>query len=83
MEHHEFIISSCYGTVEEVSINNQSRIYEWENLFTIKTIHGERETIRVGISGEVHSLEVQIGDKVIPGMVLAFVKEDAVASGSD
>ncbi len=83
MVNHEYIISSCYGTVEEISIDIESRIYEWEQLFQIKTVNGNMETIRVGISGKVQSLEVQKGDRVIPGMVLAYIKEDLIASGSD
>lgn len=83
MVNHEYIISSCYGTVEEISIDIESRIYEWEQLFQIKTVNGNMEAIRVGISGKVQSLEVQKGDRVIPGMVLAYIKEDLIASGSD
>ncbi|KKI89812.1 hypothetical protein WQ54_24100 [Bacillus sp. SA1-12] len=83
MENNEFITSSCYGIVEEVSIDDDSRIYEWENLFTIKTGDGKLETIRVGLSGKVLSLEVQKGDRVIPGMVLAYIQEDLIGSGSD
>ena len=79
----EFVISSYYGTIEEISIDIHSRIYEWDPLFKIKTENGNIETIRMGISGKVLSLEVQKGDRVIPGMVLAFVKEDLIASGSD
>ncbi|AFU12010.1 Acetyl-CoA carboxylase [Bacillus cereus Rock3-29] len=37
----------------------------------------------MGCSGEVHSLEVEAGDKVIPGMVLAYIQEDLFVSGSD
>ncbi|MBU8879989.1 hypothetical protein BGM26_13470 [Bacillus sp. FJAT-29790] len=80
---HEFIISSCYGIIEDISIDIHSRIYEWEKLFTIRTVHGSLETVSVGFSGKVHSLEVQKGDRVIPGMVLAFIKEDLIVSGSD
>ncbi len=79
----EFVISSYYGTIEEVSIDIHSRIDEWEPLFKIKTENGNIETIRVGISGKIQSLEVQKGDRVIPGMVLAFIKEDLIASASD
>jgi biotin carboxyl carrier protein len=83
MIEHEMVMSSCYGTIQEVSIENHSRIYEWEPLFTIETGKGNLETLSIGISGEVYSLEVQKGDKVIPGMVLALIKEDLIASGSD
>jgi len=80
---HEFIVSLYDGIVEEVSIAIHSRIYEWEKLFKIRTVNGNLETIRVGISGKVQSLEVQKGDRVIPGMVLAYIKEDLIASGCD
>jgi hypothetical protein len=83
MGNYEFIISTCSGIIEEVAIHNQSRIYEWEELFTIKKVNGSLETVSVGLSGEVYSLEVQKGDRVIPGMVLAYIKEDVIASGSD
>lgn len=80
---HEFVISSCYGVVEEVSIDIHSRIYEWEKLFTIRKANGNLEIVRFGLSGKVKSLEVQQGDRVIPGMVLAYINEDLVVSGSD
>lgn len=76
-------MSPCYGTIEKVSINGDSRIYEWEPLFSIKNMNGEVEVIKMGCSGEVHSLEVEEGDKVIPGMVLAYVQEDILIGGSD
>lgn len=77
------VLSPCYGTVEKVSIKNETRIYEWEPLFQIKTEDGKVEMIQTGLSGEVESLEVQEGDHVIPGMVLAFIKEDLFVTGSD
>lgn len=80
---HEFIMSSCDGVVVGISIEPLSRIYEWEKLFTIKKDDGEIETIRVGISGKVESLEVQVGDRVVPGMVLAFIKEDFFATATE
>lgn len=76
-------MSSCNGIIRDISIENHSRIYEWEPLFTIKTCSGSLETVIIGVSGVVHSLEVQKGDRVIPGMVLAFIKEDVNPNGSD
>ncbi|WP_459500963.1 biotin/lipoyl attachment domain-containing protein [Bacillus sp. C1] len=81
--YYEIITSPCYGTVEKVSIDKDSRIYEWEPLFAIKNMSGKLEVIKMGCSGEVQSLEVEAGDKVIPGMVLAYVQEDIPISGSD
>jgi glutamine cyclotransferase len=58
-------------------------VYEWEQLFLIKTDAGLVETIQTGVSGEIESLEaVQEGDNVIPGMVLAYIKEDLYVTGS-
>lgn len=77
------VISPCYGQVDKISIKGESRIYEWETLFMIKSELGNLETIQTSLSGEVESLEVQEGDYVIPGMVLAYIKEDLFVTGSD
>lgn len=69
--------------MEEVLIDPNSFIYEWEKLFTIRKTNGELETIRVGFGGRVSSLEVETGDQVIKGMVLALIKEELLASGTD
>lgn len=74
---HEFIMSSCYGIIEDILIQIHSQICAGEPLFTIRNREGNIETVRVELSGKIHSLEVQKGDRVIPGMVLAFVKEDS------
>ncbi|AIK36420.1 hypothetical protein COM13_16575 [Bacillus pseudomycoides] len=81
--YYEIVTSPCYGTVEKVAIDKDSRIYEWEPLFAIKNMNGKLEVIKMGCSGEVQSLEVEAGDKVIPGMVLAYIQEDILISGSD
>ncbi|MEH7074891.1 biotin/lipoyl-binding protein [Neobacillus drentensis] len=77
------VLSPCYGKVERISILDESRIYEWETLFIIKSESGELETVQTSLSGEVESLEVQEGDYVVPGMVLAYIKEDLFVTGSD
>lgn len=77
------VLSPVYGKVEKVSIKSKSRIYEWETLFLIKTEEGKVEMIQTSVSGEIESLEVQEGDNVIPGMVLAYIKEDLFVTGSD
>lgn len=69
--------------MEEVLIDPNSFIYEWEKLFTIRKTNGELETICVGFGGRVSSLEVETGDQVIKGMVLALIKEELLASGTD
>jgi len=77
------ILSPCFGTVEKISVQKAERIYEWEALFTIKSDDGNIEEVQTGVSGEIESLEVQVGDNVIPGMVLAYIKEDLFVTGSD
>jgi len=77
------VISPVYGKVESVSVQEEARIYEWDALFQIKGINGSIQPIRTGVSGEIQSLEVQVGDRVIPGMVLAYIKEDLFVTGSD
>ncbi|NRD76276.1 hypothetical protein HPT25_02095 [Bacillus sp. BRMEA1] len=77
------ILSPCFGRVEKISIKSSERVYEWEGLFKIKTEIGTVEEVHTGVSGEIESLEVQEGDYVIPGMVLAYIKEDIFVTGSD
>ncbi|MEH7106435.1 MULTISPECIES: biotin/lipoyl-binding protein [Bacillaceae] len=77
------VTSPCYGKIEKISIERDARIYEWETLFVIKSEEGHEEVVQTGVSGEVESLEVQEGDYVIPGMVLAYIKEDLFVTGSD
>ncbi|MFZ7942329.1 MULTISPECIES: hypothetical protein [Bacillaceae] len=77
------VLSPCYGRVESISVKCESRFYEWESLFAIKTKSGNLEMIQTRVSGEIESLEVQEGDDVIPGMVLAYIKEDLFVTGSD
>lgn len=75
--------SPVYGIVEEITIKDANRICESEPLFRIKTEQGTIEMVQTGMSGEIESLEVEIGDEVIPGMVLAYIKEDVFVTGID
>lgn len=77
------VLSPCHGTVEKISIKGAERIYECDTLFLVKSDDGTLEMIQTNASGEVESVEVQEGDKVIPGMVLAYIKEDSFVTGSD
>lgn len=77
------VTSPCYGRVGKIEIENATRIYEWETLFSIVMEDGDVEIVQTNVSGEIQSLEVQEGDYVIPGMVLAYIKEDLFVTGSD
>ncbi|KAB7704752.1 hypothetical protein F9802_16410 [Bacillus aerolatus] len=79
----EMITSPYNGVIQQVLIKEKTRIYEWEPLFLIKSEAGELLSVKMGVSGEIQSLEVQEGDNVVPGMVLAYVKEELVVSACD
>lgn len=68
------VLSPCYGEVKEVFIQQGAQIHEKEHLFLIRSEGDKLETVSMAAKGFVESLEVQKGDKVIPGMVLAFIK---------
>ncbi len=77
------VLSPCHGTVEKISIKSTDRIYEWDTLFLVKSDGGTIEMVQTNASGKIESIEVQEGDNVIPGMVLAYIKEDSFVTGSD
>ncbi|WP_042354249.1 hypothetical protein [Bacillus rubiinfantis] len=77
------LLSPCFGKVESITFADAERIYEWEPLFTIRREDGSMEVVQAALSGKIESIEVQLGDIVIPGMVLAYVKEDLFVTGSD
>ncbi|RFB13593.1 hypothetical protein DZB84_16640 [Bacillus sp. HNG] len=77
MEHDEIITSPYHGIIKEIIIKENAKIDEGEPLFIIQTLTGENKAIKVGIRGSVQSIEVQVGDEVIPGMVLTYVKDES------
>ncbi|MFC7392172.1 hypothetical protein [Scopulibacillus cellulosilyticus] len=77
------IYSPCHGKVENIFVNESSRVYEWEKLFLIRNEKGVLEEIAVGMSGLITSLEVKPNQNVTPNTVMAKVKEDLFVSGSD
>ncbi|MBM7649452.1 biotin carboxyl carrier protein [Bacillus ectoiniformans] len=72
----EMVTSPYEGVVQDILVNKNGRIYEWEPLFLIKGEKDQLYSVKAQITGEVQSLEVQRGDSVIPGMVLAYVREE-------
>ena len=79
----DVILSPCEGMLEKISLSENSRFYEWEQLFQIKKADGSVEIIEIGVSGEIQSLEVMEGEEVVTGEVLAYFKEDLFVTGSD
>ncbi|WP_404447038.1 hypothetical protein LG307_01085 [Sutcliffiella horikoshii] len=71
------------GIIEKVYISENCHVYEWENLFLIKTTEGKIEGISVGASGHITSLVVNQGDQVRRNMRLASLQDDFIITGSD
>jgi pyruvate/2-oxoglutarate dehydrogenase complex dihydrolipoamide acyltransferase (E2) component len=73
------VISPCYGIVEKVLREDSSFAYEGELIFIINTNELLVEVL-MEFSGIVMGIEVQVGDEVISGMILAFIQEDTSVS---
>ena len=83
IQQYHTIESPCDGIIDKVYIRENCHVYEWENLFLIKTANGKIKEISVGASGHITSLEVNQGDRVKRNMLLAFLKDDFIITGSD
>lgn len=71
------------GVVERVLIEEDSYVYEWEDLFLIKTFGGKSIHVSVGASGHISRIHVKAGDQVTKHSLLALLQDDFVISGSD
>lgn len=81
---HTGVITSVYvGTVVEMKAERHAHVREGEVICTIQTQDGRMMPVTAELSGEIVSMEVEVGDEVIPGMVLAYVKEDLFVTGDD
>ncbi|MEI4803307.1 MULTISPECIES: hypothetical protein [unclassified Bacillus (in: firmicutes)] len=79
----ESIYSPCNGVVEEVLINEKSYVYEWEKLLIIRNNKGILEEAAVGISGNVLSVDVVVGQEVDTNTVLCKVEDDLLITGCE
>ncbi|ENQ3108460.1 hypothetical protein ACEOWJ_004608 [Bacillus cereus] len=79
----ESIYSPCNGVVEEVLINENSYVYEWEKLLIIRNNNGILEEAVVGISGNVLSVDVVVGQEVDMNTVLCKVEDDLLITGCE
>jgi biotin carboxyl carrier protein len=77
------VVSLADGTIDEVFVNEGAYVYEWEPLFLMKTNEGVQEKVQMGVCGNISSLNVKPGDKVLHDMTLAIIKEDNLSSGCD
>lgn len=79
----ESICSPCNGVVEEVLINETSYVYEWEKLLIIRNNKGLLEEVAVGISGNILSVDVVVGQEVDTNTVLCKLKDDFLITGCE
>nr|WP_295974557.1 hypothetical protein [uncultured Bacillus sp.] len=76
MDYYEIVTCPWHGVVKEVSITKGTAIEKENALFLIQLQNGEIRPIIPGLRGLAESIEIQAGDKVIPGMVLAYIKQE-------
>jgi biotin carboxyl carrier protein len=71
------------GTIEQVYIQENSYVYEWEKLFLLKTLDGKLIDISIGASGYISEVHVTVRDHVTKNSILAVLQDDFIISGSD
>lgn len=80
----EMVASPYQGVVHKICAEKKAKLQESEALFIIRNEQGELFPINMDVTSVIHSLEVNEGDTVIPGMVLAYVQEELfVNDGKD
>ena len=79
----EEIYSSYNGKVEEVFIDEASYVYEWEKLMTIRKNDGTLETVAVGISGHIRSVNIEVGQEIDLDTLLLKLEDDLLVTGCE
>ncbi|ALX48543.1 biotin/lipoyl-binding protein [Lentibacillus amyloliquefaciens] len=64
------------GSVESIKIESGEKVREQQLLVMIRAERGNVKQVLTGTSGKVETLTVKVGDKVVHGDVLFFIKED-------
>ncbi|GAB3055014.1 biotin/lipoyl-containing protein [Virgibacillus ainsalahensis] len=72
----QIITSPVKGSVERIMVEAGERVREQQLLVMIRVERGNVKQILAGVSGIVETLTVNVGDKVVHGDVLFFIKED-------
>jgi biotin carboxyl carrier protein len=70
------IVSSYHGTVVKIFHPSSSSFCEDQPLFLIRTKEGLLKEVVADSPGTIRSVEVSVGDEVVPGMILAYTEED-------
>ncbi|EEL52190.1 hypothetical protein CN373_21245 [Bacillus cereus] len=79
----EEIYSSYNGKVEEIFIDEASYVYEWEKLMTIRKNDGTLETVAVGISGHIRSVNIEVGQDIDVDTLLLKLEDDLLVTGCE
>ncbi|MFS0784010.1 hypothetical protein [Bacillus sp. 1P06AnD] len=77
------IASDRDGVIEKVFIKKDAYVYEWEDLFLIKTSDDQLVNISLGVSGHITEMNVEIGNRVKRNDSLAVIQDDYLITGSD
>ena len=76
------IKSPLNSQIESVYVKQGDFVYEWETLVLINTKNGLEE-IRLGVSGFIEELQVEVGTNVKKGETLVTPREDHSPLASD
>ncbi|WP_243525769.1 hypothetical protein [Bacillus pseudomycoides] len=79
----EEIYSSYNGKVEEIFVDESSYVYEWEKLMMIRTNDDTLETIKVGISGHIRSVNIEVGQEIDVNTLLLKLEDDLLITGCE
>ncbi|KEK23336.1 hypothetical protein [Bacillus gaemokensis] len=79
----EEIYSPCKGKVEEIFVDESSYVYEWEKLMMIQKNDGTVEEIKVGISGHIRSVNIEIGQEIDVDTLLLKLEDDLLITGCE
>lgn len=72
----QIITSPVKGSVESIKVESGQIVCEQQLLVMIREKQSNVKQILTGTSGIVETLTVKVGDKVVRGDVLLFIKED-------
>ncbi|MBP1969166.1 biotin carboxyl carrier protein [Virgibacillus natechei] len=72
----QIITSPVKGSLESIKVESGEKVREQQLLVMIRAERGNVKQILAGTSGIVETLTVKVGDKVVHGDVLFFIKED-------
>ncbi|WJE53294.1 hypothetical protein QRE66_02980 [Bacillus cereus] len=79
----EEIYSSYNGRVEEIFVDESSYVYEWEKLMMIRTNDDTLEIIKVGISGHIRSVNIEVSQEIDVNTLLLKFEDDLLITGCE